>query len=899
LPSHVVFGATRFNAPGSFAGIDFSLDGRSLVALVPGDGQTRLHRFRVEDGQLLDARTVSGHWTSIAILPDGGCLLWARESVVRLDARDAVTWKIDEPSSGSFFFVSASKDGALVAIHGSDSAAHVLDGRNGKRLQTVSEPKGEIFAVAFSADGSLFATGGEKGVVRIFDRKTKKELAHRKSTKVLALAFSPSGEVLAGGHGQGDILAWHVPSLKPVAGFRRASHRFFRDYGRGEEDLGPAGCRWLSFAPDDKSIVSQGNDGALRWCALDGSLQRRVTIPGRHPQAPAMALSRDGRWIAAGSTPAALTVWTASGEPVSDERSFIGAHAIALTAGEVILSSDWALASWRRSDGRAKERVRNGFRSAVVALRTGKLLALDISEVSLVADVTRPGKELFSLAGDPPSGSMRLSHDGKMVAFPVDSDLEWWDWKRGIRLGAIPHEARVRACAFGPDDAWMVSVSEAVQMWRIEDPETPVWTVHLEKAPEICGGVAVSPRGWIAVSIDRDGSNLYTDSAIVFIDPRSGTVTATLTHPRARLGQVAFVDATRAVVVDSSGRLLMADAEKGCWLELAEEAEQDVHLADLDVLPLAVSEDGSEVAHVDAWQNVRVVRIEPQGASGDQAFVVGGATRAVETKRKKGKASTPAAMFEQRLAGAKFLFAGNFQHSDLALRTTREFREETVRELGGTVARTPKGITHFVAARKPWTEHVPSAAERAVDALIEKGEKIVKLSEKKLIALLLPTLEEARAMLRGEVEEGIARWNRWRSRYQELDGGFVHLEGIDLSGADLREAELRVIHFEEANLAGACFAGVDLFDCVFRGANLRGADLDGAKCYRTVFASADLRDAKLGADLTAAVFDGADLRGADLRDARLDHAKLQGAKLDGAKLPRSFVSVARSRSAQE
>lgn len=899
MPSREVFGTTRFNAPGSFSGIDFSLDGRSLVALVPGDGQTKLHRFRVEDGQLLDERAISGHWTNIAILPDGGCLLWARESVARLDARDAVTWKIDEPSSGPFYFVSASKDGALVAIYGSDSAAHVLDGRNGKRLQTVREPKGEIFAVAFSPDGSSFATGGEKGVVRIFDRKTKKEITHRKSTKVLALAFSPGGEVLASGHGQGDILAWQVPSLKPVPGFHGASHRFFRDYGRGEEDAGPAACRWLSFAPDGASIVSQGNDGALRWWTLGGSLQRRATIPGRHPQGPAMAFARDGGWIAAGSTAGALSVWTASGEPVSDELSFTGAHAIALTADEVVLSSDWALSSWRRSDGRARERARHGFHSAVAALRTGKLLVLDIRELFLVADVTRPGKELFSLAGDPPSGSMRLSHDGKMIALPVDSDLEWWDWKRGVRLGAIPHEARVRACAFGPHDAWMVSVSDVVQMWRIEDPGTPVWTVHLEKTPEICGGVAVSPRGWIAVSIDRDGSNLYTDSALVFIDPRSGTVTATLTHPRARLGQVAFVDATRAVVVDSSGRLLMADAEKGCWLERPEEAEQDVHLPDLDVLPLAVSEDGTEVAHVDAWQNVRVVRIEPQGASGDEPFAIGGTSRAVETKKKKAKARTPAAMFEQRLAGAKFLFAGNFHHSDLAVRTTREFREETVRELGGTVAKTPKGITHFVAARKPWVEHVPTAAERAVDALIEKGERIVKLSEKKMIALLLPTLEEARAMLRGEVEEGIARWNRWRSRYQGLDGGFVYLEGIDLSGADLREAELRVIHFEEANLAGACFTGVDLFDCVFRGANLRGADLDGAQCYRTVFASADLRDVKLGADLTAAVFDGADLRGADLRNARLDHAKLQGAKLDGAKLPRSFVSAARSKSAQE
>jgi len=220
-----------------------------------------------------------------------------------------------------------------------------------------------------------------------------------------------------------------------------------------------------------------------------------------------------------------------------------------------------------------------------------------------------------------------------------------------------------------------------------------------------------------------------------------------------------------------------------------------------------------------------------------------------------------------------------------------------VRELGGTVAKKPKGITHFVAARQPYVEHVPTAAEAAIDKLIAGGEKIVKLSEKAMIDLLFPTLDEARAMLRGEVEGGVERWNRWRSRYDRER--FVRLAGIDLAGSDLRAAKLTVIHFEEACLAGARLAGVDLFDCVFRGADLRGADLDGASCYRTVFARADLREAKLNADLSAAVFDGADLRGADLRGATLEHANLTGAKLDGAKLPGSAGSRAARRTSKK
>ena len=381
--------------------------------------------------------------------------------------------------------------------------------------------------------------------------------------------------------------------------------------------------------------------------------------------------------------------------------------------------------------------------------------------------------------------------------------------------------------------------------------------------------------------------NHSSNSALLFIDPRSGAVTATLSHPRWRLGQVAFVDDTRAVVVDSAGTLLMADAEKGCWLEI-EHGGARAHGGipgshGFRPLPLAVSEDGSEVAYVDAWHNVSIYEVAKSEARNLAPFVLDGGTKASAPT-----STEPSPMFEKRLAGATFMFIGNFNTSSLELRTTAEFREVTVRELGGSVTTKPKGVPHFVVARKPYVPHKPTAAETTIHALVAKGQPIVELNEKQMIELLLPTLQEARAMLRGEIPEGIERWNRWRSRYRDLAGGFARLTGIDLAGADLRKAELSVIHFEEARLAGANLAGVNLYDCVFRGADLRGADLDGANCARVEFANADLRDAKLGANLAAARFEGADLRGADLRNADLTYCKLEGARLESARLPASF-----------
>ena len=103
--------------------------------------------------------------------------------------------------------------------------------------------------------------------------------------------------------------------------------------------------------------------------------------------------------------------------------------------------------------------------------------------------------------------------------------------------------------------------------------------------------------------------------------------------------------------------------------------------------------------------------------------------------------------------------------------------------------------------------------------------------------------------------------------------------GADLSGANLRGADLR-----DADLGGANLRGADLRDADLGGANLRDADLRDANFFNADLGDANLRDANLiGADLCDAYLSGANLRGADLRDADLGDAYLSGAKLRGAK----------------
>ncbi|MDD2867661.1 pentapeptide repeat-containing protein [Neomegalonema sp.] len=102
----------------------------------------------------------------------------------------------------------------------------------------------------------------------------------------------------------------------------------------------------------------------------------------------------------------------------------------------------------------------------------------------------------------------------------------------------------------------------------------------------------------------------------------------------------------------------------------------------------------------------------------------------------------------------------------------------------------------------------------------------------------------------------------------------------DLTGANLREADLEGGDFSGAILRGAVLAQTQALSVSFRGADLRGADLAYARLTGADLSGADLR----GASLVFADLRGADLKGADLTGAFAPGAQFFGARLAGARL---------------
>lgn len=151
------------------------------------------------------------------------------------------------------------------------------------------------------------------------------------------------------------------------------------------------------------------------------------------------------------------------------------------------------------------------------------------------------------------------------------------------------------------------------------------------------------------------------------------------------------------------------------------------------------------------------------------------------------------------------------------------------------------------------------------------------------------------------LDRGVESWNTWRSEHPDLS---PVLQGVDLSGRDLRDANLSEVDLSGADLDDADLSGANLKMASLEGADLAGARIRGAELYkanlRRVFAvAADLSGAYLaevdlsGADLRGATLCAADLTQADVSDSDLTGADLSGCNLSGADVRGADLSQAR------
>ena len=163
--------------------MDFSVDGLTLVALVPSRTRTLLHGFDVDSGALASTLELPEEWSAVRAVNDG-YIVWRGARVMCVNTKGAQVWSIAPVEEATYLTsVCVSGDGAHVVTSGSGEVARLWNGHTGQLVHTLREESGDVCTAAVSADGAYTATATLKGIVRVWRNDSGVELASRKSTR--------------------------------------------------------------------------------------------------------------------------------------------------------------------------------------------------------------------------------------------------------------------------------------------------------------------------------------------------------------------------------------------------------------------------------------------------------------------------------------------------------------------------------------------------------------------------------------------------------------------------------------------------------------------------------------------------------------------------------------------
>ncbi len=194
--------------------------------------------------------------------------------------------------------VAFSPDGTLVASASRDRTVKLWEPATGKCLKTFQGHLGWAECVAFSPDGKRLASASMDGTVRVWDVETARCLAtldHRR-IQVRALAFPPDGKCLVSGADDGLIRFWDVAAEKCLKTMTDPADRMQ--------------VQFLAFSADGKRILTCGNDGTVRlWDAAAGTCLRKLSV--LTPESWCVGFSPDGQRMLSVGNDLGVRVWSA------------------------------------------------------------------------------------------------------------------------------------------------------------------------------------------------------------------------------------------------------------------------------------------------------------------------------------------------------------------------------------------------------------------------------------------------------------------------------------------------------------------------------------------------------------------------------------------------------------
>ena len=244
-----------------------------------------------------------GAVTAVAFSPDGQTVLTGcADNTVRL-------WDLSPPKSPyrdvkgfDASYLAFTRDGAHVfAGSVGGSGVHLCEAATGKKLRTLPVKKG-FNTLALNPAGTQVATvtsegkADSPGNVALWDAATGKQLGQTivHPNRVYYLEFSPDGETLATGCGDGKVRFWKTTNLERI----------------GPVLEHPQAIGRLAFSPDGRTLLTACRDKQARlWDRQSGRLL--VTLP--HPHLIyAVAVNKAGTILLTGGHDRLARLWDAA-----------------------------------------------------------------------------------------------------------------------------------------------------------------------------------------------------------------------------------------------------------------------------------------------------------------------------------------------------------------------------------------------------------------------------------------------------------------------------------------------------------------------------------------------------------------------------------------------------------
>lgn len=565
-PSHPRRLTELTGAGGTLFAVAVSPDG-SRVAAAGDESVVRV--WDVRDPSHLAAPTVLKGATStvysLAWSPDGSTLVGgSADGTVRI-WRDGVASSL-AVGTAPVQSVTLSRDGRLLAAGSADGSVRtwrVDDWSAPVPVATRKDAGGPVFSVAFSPDASMLAAGSKDRKIWLYDVSVGGELASHgaalsgPTSWVNAVTFSHDGRRLAAGSSDDKVWLWDVPSGEPAG---QLPH--------------PSPITGVRFSGDDSTLVSVANDGATRlwhlpppllvgaaasifsiatpasgttvavgasdgvrlWevgrdrvpIALSGPL--RASATGGSASA-AIAITRDGRLLAAGNVDGSVSLWDVSA-PRAPRRIAVLTGPVGLVE-TVTFSPDgrWLVAGgddasvwlWEVGDGSSAPTRRVGplqsasnYVSSLAWSPTAPVLAVgSVDKTVHLWDVSEPGSP--HPIGTPLTGPrsyvnvVAISPDGRVLAAGSDDrTIRLWDISDPARprtLGQPLHgpATSVYGLTFGPTGHHLVAGTVGGEVWR--------WDVSDPAHPEPIGALTGPSAATYAVAVSPDGRTLFGGGA--------------------------------------------------------------------------------------------------------------------------------------------------------------------------------------------------------------------------------------------------------------------------------------------------------------------------------------------------------------------------------------------------